>query len=39
MRPCSVFAKSPVNLLSYLHNLKKKKRKKLTFNIKSIINI
>ena len=25
---CSVFSKSPVNVLSYFHNLKKKEKKK-----------
>ena len=28
MQPCSVFSKSPVNVLSYFHNLKNRKERK-----------
>ena len=27
MQPCSVFSKSPINVLSYFHNLKSKKER------------
>ena len=36
MQLCSVFSKSPVNVLSYFHNLKNKKEKKTHYLSKII---
>ena len=33
MQPCSVFCKSPVNVLSYFHDLKKEKRKNIVAHL------
>ena len=37
MQPWSVFSKSPVNALSYFHNLKTKKKKKKGYELLALI--